>query len=426
MRRENTLEIPTYSGDWNDWWADGVGSTPAPTKIYKDAQRKYNLCYKLDPEEKLGETEWIKAAEQQMMMYAEHTWGYSSSVSEPWNTLVNDLDYRKAAYAVNANRLISKNLDEILSKKGEVSLQPDRDKLYKIMNPHDNPVTDRVIVYVEGWENIEGRRIIHNLERPLEVIDIESGNLMECQVEMTARALEIAFVIHLEAKEERIVKVRWSEKASKVLTTQHHAYKGAEGVEDIAPYSKDTLGNNVHGISTKFYTILFDHVHGIKSIKDRKNNKELIHPNSIYAPFIGIYEKTDIRTTPNEVRRKMGRNRKGRITNRHSSMLKNIELLMDGPVYVSLKMDYKLEGTKLYSLLIKVYKELPKIECKVRVHKQSEWAPENLIYLVTFHFRHEYGIICGKDGSCVSTSYRSITWNEYGILFTPKWLDFFR
>ncbi len=64
------------------------------------------------------------------MLYAEHTWGYNSSVREPWNTLVNDLDYRKAAYATNANRLISKNLDEVLSNLGEVSHQIDREQFF--------------------------------------------------------------------------------------------------------------------------------------------------------------------------------------------------------------------------------------------------------------------------------------------------------
>lgn len=44
--RNQTIDIPTYSGDWTDWWADGVGSTPAPTKIYRDAQRKYHLSKK--------------------------------------------------------------------------------------------------------------------------------------------------------------------------------------------------------------------------------------------------------------------------------------------------------------------------------------------------------------------------------------------
>jgi len=32
--RTNCPNIPVYSGDWPDWWADGVGSTPAATNYF--------------------------------------------------------------------------------------------------------------------------------------------------------------------------------------------------------------------------------------------------------------------------------------------------------------------------------------------------------------------------------------------------------
>lgn len=44
--------IPIYEGDFPDWWADGVGSTPNTVKIFREAQRKYDLCRKLDPEDR--------------------------------------------------------------------------------------------------------------------------------------------------------------------------------------------------------------------------------------------------------------------------------------------------------------------------------------------------------------------------------------
>ena len=30
-------DIPVYRGDFTDWWADGIGSTPHPVKLYLDA-----------------------------------------------------------------------------------------------------------------------------------------------------------------------------------------------------------------------------------------------------------------------------------------------------------------------------------------------------------------------------------------------------
>ncbi|MCH0447546.1 hypothetical protein KEK07_12240, partial [Enterococcus faecium] len=110
---EKETGLPVYSGDWNDWWADGVGSTPAATKIYKEAQRKYQLAEKLDPDGLTGITNEKHKAEDNLIMYAEHTWGYSSSISEPWNTLVNELEYRKTGYATQASVAASLHLDEI-------------------------------------------------------------------------------------------------------------------------------------------------------------------------------------------------------------------------------------------------------------------------------------------------------------------------
>jgi len=35
------LELPTYKGDWNDWWSDGFMSTPQSVVDYKEALRNY-------------------------------------------------------------------------------------------------------------------------------------------------------------------------------------------------------------------------------------------------------------------------------------------------------------------------------------------------------------------------------------------------
>jgi hypothetical protein len=88
-------EVPEYSGDFTDWWADGVGSTPEAVKIYRDAQRKRNLAAALDPERKYTDMDLWKRSGRNMMLYAEHTWGHSASVSDPYSTLVSALQLKK-------------------------------------------------------------------------------------------------------------------------------------------------------------------------------------------------------------------------------------------------------------------------------------------------------------------------------------------
>ncbi len=57
--------------------------------------RKYDLCRKLDPHGLLGNQKLMEKTAKEQMLYAEHTWGYSSSVSEPWESLVGMLELKK-------------------------------------------------------------------------------------------------------------------------------------------------------------------------------------------------------------------------------------------------------------------------------------------------------------------------------------------
>lgn len=43
-------DAPVYRGDWTDWWANGVGSTPYAVKHYKDADHRWQLANRLDPD----------------------------------------------------------------------------------------------------------------------------------------------------------------------------------------------------------------------------------------------------------------------------------------------------------------------------------------------------------------------------------------
>ena len=47
--KDKLKDAPVLEGDFTDWWANGVGSTPYAVKHYKEAQRIYHLCGRLDP-----------------------------------------------------------------------------------------------------------------------------------------------------------------------------------------------------------------------------------------------------------------------------------------------------------------------------------------------------------------------------------------
>lgn len=389
------VEIPTYKGDWNDWWADGVGSTPAPVKVYKEAERKLNLCEKLDKYGILGDKELVEQASQNMMLYGEHTWGYSSSVAEPWETLVGSLELKKEAYAIHADTCISKNLDRILAKKGEVTIQTFRPLKFKIINPHSRGVKTKALLYVEFWEYLEGT--VFDMETGFDVVDLISGQTLPSQMTRIARAYEIEVMTELGPLEEKEVYLRKKDK--KRGTVKNNEYIGAEGVRDVVLTGQ--YEENTSRVETQDFVILMNQKDGIRKIIDKRTNTDIIRPDRMYAPFTGIYEVTDMEGNPCEARRKMGRNRKAEGTRRYGSILKNISMAENGPVFLSLKLDYALEGTKMYTVLLKIYKQMPRIDACVRIHKESVWEPENLYVSLPFTAGEEQTAYIDKTGCII-------------------------
>lgn len=72
---------PVLEGDWTDWWASGVGSTPRETAALLEAQRRAGLA------EKRGLAP-VHAAlvRRKIFLASEHTWGASTSVQAPGQT----------------------------------------------------------------------------------------------------------------------------------------------------------------------------------------------------------------------------------------------------------------------------------------------------------------------------------------------------
>lgn len=396
MLEERSEEIPVYTGDWNDWWADGVGSTPAAVKVFTDARRKYHLCKKLDPEGCLGDETLLDQAAEELTLYAEHTWGYSSSVSEPWETLVGDLEMKKTAYAVNAHTEISKNLDEILRKKGEVSIAHDKPQHYRIINPHDFDLVTTVSLAIELWEYVEG--IQYSADVPVEVVEEQSGRVLQSQVRKTARATQIDVRIELKAGEEKDVRVRLSQYRTPFVV-KSYVDRGAEGVGDIV--AANTYREDIECVETDYYQIFFNQTTGIERIFDKKDQKDLVESQALYAAFSGIYEVTEVKENACETRRKMGRNRKAVSTKRYGSILKNIRIIENGMLYLAVQLDYSLEGCGLYSVFLKIYKGLPRLEATVRIHKQSVWEPENLYISLPFTAGQEEACYLDKTGCII-------------------------
>ena len=395
---EKCKEIPVYKGDFTDWWADGIGSTPNGVKLYLDAARKYDLCKKLDGDGTLGDPKLLDKAREELMLYAEHTWGYSSSVSEPYDSMVETLELKKTAYGVNANTDISSNLDTILAKKGEVSIRQDKPQRYVVMNPHELAVHTRAYLYIEFWEYIDGKRF--DLSMPIVVTDSVTGEIIPSQVKQIARATQVEVELFMEPKEERKLEIHLARVEKEQMTIQNYAHIGAEGVEDVLVEGRVRIDEEV--VETDDFRIVTDGSFGVKQWIWKKDGENLIRGDALEGAFAGVYEITEMdHVTPCEIRRSMGRNRKSMATKRYKSHLCDRKLVENGDLFCTLKLSYELEGTRMYDVFLKAYKHMPKAEVTVRIHKTSRWEPENLYISLPFTAGGKNTLYVDKTGCVV-------------------------
>lgn len=371
-------EIPTFTGDFTDWWADGVGSTANTVKVFRDAQRKYELCRRLDPDGAQGDTRLMADGEKNLMLYAEHTWGYSSSVTEPWDSMVADLEKKKDAYAINANAQISGNLDILLARRGEVSISIGRGQRFRVVNPYDTPWKGVARLYVEFWEYVDGCPFDEQLRTV--IFNATTGKRLPSQTRRIARAFETDVLVDLQPGEAMDLLLR--QERDDPRTLRNYPCRGAESVADIVN-NRDMM-EMPWRIETPMFAVTVEQGRGIVSIVDKTRGLELVRQNEAGA-FSGVYEVTPAgRLSQSEVRRRMGRNRCSLETLRETARLTGGEIVESGEISVTARLRYQLAGCGFYDVLLKVGKLVPVIEATVCLHKHSVWDPENLYVALPF------------------------------------------
>lgn len=212
--------VPVYRGDWTDWWANGVGSTPYAVKHYKDADHRYQLAKRLDANADINYPELIKTAQDNLLLYAEHTWGHSSTITNPYDTMVLNLDMRKNSYASKAHEAASLMLCLIAEQKGDLMRYYNTTGIVRAIGVSHTKQPQLVEFYVETI----------SLDA-IKVLDA-TGREYTCQVSPHPRGKKISFIDTLVYGEEKEYTYTAVQKPSDKLNSRK-CYVGAEKVRDI-------------------------------------------------------------------------------------------------------------------------------------------------------------------------------------------------
>lgn len=363
--KDEIKDVPVYRGDLNDWWANGVGSTPYVVKHYKEAQRMYHLCKCLDGGNVVSKKEFVREAENNLLLYAEHTWGHSATITNPYDTMVQNLDIRKNSYASKAHEACVKNLNRITHSKGDKLRYYDRDGQIKAINVSNEPGKKVVEFYIEVWK-YEG----------IKVTNKATNEHMNVQVSTHPRGVLVTFVDEFKAKQEKIY--TFAETCAKPLTVNTRiAYVGADRIRDIVNDFDKVSYRLPYEIESDDFKICYEISKGVTSFYNKVDNVEMLQEGDCKF-FTPIYENTKIRTDVYEERRIIGRNIRGLHAKKYIGELTQVKVLDNGEVFKTIELVYALEGTYFSSVVIRLYNHLPKIDFKYKVAKTLSMDIESL------------------------------------------------
>ncbi|MBK8978028.1 MAG: hypothetical protein IPM29_19150 [Planctomycetes bacterium] len=114
--------LPTFRRAWPDWWTDGFGSAARETAAARVTQARMvaadgllAMAARLGTPLPPALTSLADACREDLLLYAEHTFGAADSIREPWSAEQLDQWGQKAAYAWDAVKRAALLTDGALS-----------------------------------------------------------------------------------------------------------------------------------------------------------------------------------------------------------------------------------------------------------------------------------------------------------------------
>lgn len=336
---KHAATMAVHRGEWTDWWSDGVASTPRDTMLYRNALRSRRMVQVLDPQGAIVNHERLDAIDRKLLLYAEHTFGYSRTSSA--SVLAEQIFTRKTQHAVEADELASGALWQILRRRGEGNFTARRPFEYRVVNPLPAAATSVVALPTDFWE----RTLI---ESGVRVVDT-SGRVYPHQLEPAPRGLSVSVLADLGPMETRVFRI--------VPASQSQA--GA-----AAP--------NPH------YTIRWQDGQGIVSLMVAGN--EVLDGSvplgaPVYQVFPGFDRWAAGRTSGRRIRQQP-ENTPGKCT--------SIKRTVAGPLYDRWEFAYEVPGATAYTLEATFYHALPTIDLAVRLTKTDVRDPEGMYVAFPF------------------------------------------
>ena len=354
--REKVADAPVYRGSMNDWWGNGVGSTPFAVKHYKEGLRLAHICDRLEKKTNYCNEKLREVGEENALLYAEHTWGHSATITNPYDTMVTNLDVRKTSYASKTHEANAMRKSEQCHLMGDILRYYNTKGKVKAVSLSSQKGVFPVEFYIE------------TLSLPaVKVTDTKTGKTVPVQISAHPRGVLISFIAKFEPMEERIF-IYEEQAASPHNLYTRTAWVGAERVRDIVNNYDQESYQLPYRLENEWFCIQYRIGQGVVSFQNKKDGTELLK-EGFEKFFTPIYECTKIRNGIYEERRLLGRNIRGLHATQHQGVLQEIRILDHGSIFDRVELIFEMEGTYHNSVIIKMYKQLPRLEFTYRIAK---------------------------------------------------------
>ena len=352
--RDKLADAPVYRGDFTDWWANGIGSAPYATRHYRDAQRRCRLNRLLDPDGRYADPQLTRKTEDNLFLYAEHTFGFNCSVGEPYRACVYDSQLRKYSYASQASEAANLNYKRITYALGDRLLYHQRSGFVKAVNPTRQGGTKIVSFVAETAPYAD-----------LVVTDTATGKQVPRQQYPHPKGLQIFITDDFAPGESKIYAYAERSAGPADGAGYRFEYAGGERSADAAP---DAAACGLYGLENDWLRISYQAGQGITSVWSKADQAELLTPR---APlFTPVYEVTPVRTDARTDRLTLGRNIRGADAQRFYGVLRRVVPVCSGEVFQEAELYFNLPGTEQACVVLRMYRGIPRVDCVLRLAKK--------------------------------------------------------
>jgi len=373
--------VESQAGDWPDWWSDGVAGDPEAVALFRLAQRQRRYLAALPAGNRPAAAEMEKL-DDPLGYFAEHTFGHSAAMSDPWNLLAQQLRLRKLGYAAEAADQAEAMIDAADESMNEAApagggvLAYDRPLFFRIFNPFEHPVRSFVELEVDGSETARWGIVSPHVR----VIDRKTGQVVPHQVGHALRGIKV------------VVDQALGAHGSVELAIESVAAKAEAGHKIVLPDgSYDVPGDRAAVLPTDLRTehvgIEWSAPEEISGWRDLKTGKDLIDRSAGVLPFTLVSSRLHAGQDGEAqcaVRKRLGRNRNGADAVWSRSRLKGVRRAEEGALHRSVELDYAMEGCEHVRLILRAWKDVPRVDVELLVNKVGTWDAENVYLALPF------------------------------------------